>query len=158
MTIADQICDEIRRQLKNARMRNYTAFSTAHKPNKVVVNCGLVNSYYSMNRWEYGPSRKAVLDLGVWEYEHDLTMSRPSSAQRLNHEIWDLALWLNERVEVRTQFDLYTIDLEKVINEMVEWLVFGHEKNVFEFGPTLKIERPHNRLVSSLICTGGWPE
>ena len=55
------------------------------------------------------------------------------------NEIWEIILETPYEMSIRTKFSIYTLDLDKIINEIIEWIIFGHDKNIFNFGPTIHI-------------------
>lgn len=116
MSLVTQITEEVRDRLKTEKIKGYTLIDT--KSGVTLVYNGF----------------KAALSLQYRDFLQD-GLVHPDT---IRQDIWELVLSNSYDVAGRVLFSVYTIDLDNVINEMIEWVVFGNDKVVFEFGPTIR--------------------
>lgn len=116
MSLVKQITEEVRDRLKTEKIKGYTLLDTK-------VGVSLVYNGF-----------KAALQMQYRDFRQD-GLVHPDT---IRNDIWELVLSDSYTVAVRVLFSVYTIDLDSVINEMIEWVVFGNDKVVFEFGPTIR--------------------
>jgi hypothetical protein len=110
MRLEKQIVEELRDRLKKEKIKGYTLLdlNMGRIPRIVLVKDRI----------------KATLDLKIYEV-------------RLQDEIWELILSTPYCTHCRMNFSIYTVDLDRILHEMVEWIVFGTDKIVFSVGPQI---------------------